>query len=126
MIKPIIKIIHRLRVYFFIFILVAFFYQIGVQPIELGKFIGARFSSAVGVSTSVPENPFNKLALQLKEKKQGLDEREDNLNNWEELLNKKTNQNDTIIFIVISIGIVVLFFLIAINFYLDRKRSGRK
>lgn len=126
MLKPTINFIHKLRVYLLVFIVIVFFYQIGLHPIELGKFVGARFSSAIGISTSVPENPFNKLALQLKERQQDLDDKEQELNRWEEDLDKRTNSNDILIFSIISFGIILLFILISVNFYLDYRRKQKK
>ena len=95
--------------------------MIGLSPVSITKFFGAKLGSAVGVSTSVPENPFNKLAGQLKQKEEELALREQELNLKAEELDSGNNSQDLLI-IVLGIGIVVLFALVLLNYYLDYRR----
>ena len=113
------KLIHRLRVYFLALLVVAFFYYLGSNPIQVGRYIGARFGSAVGMSTSVPENPFNNLALQLKEKENRLTLKENELNDREKALNSGGN----LPLLLMGAGIIVLFVLVLVNYYLDFRRK---
>lgn len=122
MIRRIIKTIHYLRVYFFAFILVGFFFYVGANPVSVGKFIGAKFSRAVGMSVSVPENPFNKLALQLKEKEDRLNNMESELNQREIEMAKNASSSQAKLIIGMGAGLILLFILIALNFYLDYRR----
>lgn len=121
MIHKTVKHIHRFRVYFLAFIIVAFFYQLGLNPVDLGKFVGAKMGSAIGMSISVPENPINKLALELKEKEAGLNDREKELNDREKELARTGALNDNM-YLFMGGGIVILFFLVLMNFYLDYRR----
>jgi len=121
MIHKTIKHIHRFRIYFLAFIVMAFFYQLGLNPVDLSKFIGAKVGSAIGMTISVPENPINKLALELKQKEAGLNEREQDLNEREKALAKASALNDNL-YIFMGGGIIVLFILVLMNFYLDYKR----
>lgn len=123
MLEVIITIIHKLRFHFFIFIIFSFFYYLGANPIEIGRFTGASIGSAVGITVGVPENPFNKIALQLKEKEENLNERERVLDQREtEFINVKNN-NKQLYFI--ASGIVVLFILIILNFFFDYRRKKK-
>ena len=120
MLKKTFKFIHNLKFFFLGFIVVIFLLVIGLNPIDISKFIGAKLGAAVGMSISVPENPFNKLALQLKEKEERLDLREQVLFKKEQALQNSPNQDTLIIFIAIGIGI--LFILILANYYFDYRR----
>jgi len=124
MFKKAIKIIHDLRVFFFAFILISSLYSLGVNPMDLGKFIGAKFTYAIGVSTStsVPANPFNSLALQLQEKQKMLDQRERDLNQKEVNLNSGGLLSQRALLYLLISGVVVLFVLILMNFYFDYRR----
>ena len=125
MIKRTVKFIHNLRIYFFVLILISFFYYAGLNPVDISRFVGARIGSAVGMSVSVQENPFNKLALQLKEKEDKLNQREEDLAARESVLNTpNTFQAKLILFL--AIGITVLFILVIVNFYLDYKRRKKR
>jgi len=117
------KFIHTLRVFFLVFIIVSFLFVLGVNPVSVSKFFGAKLGSAVGMSTSVPENPFNRLAVQLKEKENKLIEREQELDKREQNLGSKVN-NDYLV-AVLGIGIIVLFGLVLLNYYLDYKRKQK-
>lgn len=126
MLDKTIKIIHKLRVYFLLFISLMFMIQIGLNPIDTGIFMGAKFSKAIGMNVSVPENPFNKLALQLKEKEAGLNEREKSLDAKEKaLLEEKPPLKNWPLW-GMGFGIVILFFLVLTNFYLDFYNRWKK
>jgi hypothetical protein len=122
MIKTFVKNMHRLRIFFLIYIIAGSLVIGNVNPIDIGKFIGAKFGSAVGMSVSVPENPFNKLAVQLKEKEADLAQKEQDLNAREQALNNHNNP----LMIVLVIGIGVLFVLILLNYYLDYRRRRQE
>jgi len=128
MIRKTVKHIHKFRIAFFSFILISFLYTVGVSPIDYTKYLGARFSSAVGVSStaSVPANPMNTLAMQLKEK-------EDRLNIWESQLDKRETDLRSESAVLenkviwgMMIGIFILFFLILLNYFLDWHRRKIK
>jgi hypothetical protein len=119
MLKRTIKIIHRLRVYLLCFLMIGFFYYLGTNPIRIGRYIGARSGLSVSMSTSVPENPINKLALDLQQKENLLAQKEQELNDREKTLN---SGHQNIFMIGLGIGIMVLFLLIMLNYYLDYRR----
>lgn len=128
MIRRTVKHIHKFRILFFVFIVGAFLQTVGVSPIDYTKYLGARFSSAVGVgsSASVPPNPINTLALQLQSKEENLNIRESQLNKKEaELASANYVLQNKIIWGMI-IGIVTLFILIILNFILDWRRRKFK
>jgi len=127
MLHHIIKFIHDLRILLFAIILVSFMYNVGVDPIDVGRFIGAKLGRAIGISTStsVPPNPFNSLALQLEEKKKFLDDKEDYLNQKEEEIYLKNVREQRRLIIILAAGLAVLLVLIAVNFYLDYKRKKK-
>ncbi|MCU0679627.1 MAG: hypothetical protein MUC28_04260 [Planctomycetes bacterium] len=120
MLKRTVKAIHRLRIYALCFLAIGFFYYLGANPIQVGKYIGARFGSSVGMSTSVPENPFNKLALDLKEKEDRLNQKERDLREREKVLTDAPSQNKLIL--ILGVGTVFLFVLILLNYYFDYRR----
>ena len=105
-----------------IIIIIGFFYQIGVKPVDIGKFIGAKFGRAVGMSISIPENPFNRLAMQLQEKEDRLTQREKELDEREKELGKKSFLSDNTGLLMAG-GIILLFVLVLVNFYLDYRRK---
>jgi len=124
MIKKIIKFIHELRILFLILIIFGFFGVIGINPINVSQFFGAKLGEAVGMSVSVPENPFNKLALQLEEKENSLNVREVELQKREQNLDSGgvpiDGQKNVIV--LLMVGIIVLFILVLVNYYLDYQR----
>jgi len=120
------RFIHDLKVFFLAIIFLSFFNILGAKPLDIGKFLGAQFSQAVGMSVSIPENPFNKLAIQLKDKENRLNEREAAL----DLRDKEVSQTDKMqnrIIYAIGIGLMTLLVLIVVNFFMDfhRRRNGR-
>lgn len=123
----IIKFIHELKVFFLLFIVFSFMFQLGVSPIDFGKFIGAEFSQAVSFKTSasVPANPINTLALELREKEQALNLREQSINEKENsLVSDYFSQKNLLLFV--AVGIFILLILILINFYFDIKNRKNK
>ncbi len=128
MFHKIIKFIHDLRLFLFAVILVSFLYNIGIDPISLSRFIGAKLGQAVGVSTStsVPPNPFNTLAKQLSDKEQLLEEKEKLLAESSESESLKEIRRQRMMIYFLSSGIAVLFCLIMYNYYLDFKRKKQK
>jgi len=122
MLKKTAKQVHELRVYLFALIVVIFFFELGLSPIDITKFAGSKIGSAVGMSVGVAENPFNKLALQLEEKEKILEEKEIELNKKEAELNKESILDNDSLLLFSAGGILVLLVLILINFYLDYKR----
>ena len=125
MINRTIKKIHHYRLLFLFTISLVFLAFLGLNPIDLSKYYGAQFSSAIGMSVSIPENPVSKVAIQLKEKEESLNARELALAERELALSSKPSQDNFIIYLMGS-GIVVLFLLILINFYLDKRHRKRK
>lgn len=123
MIKKTVRKIHDLRIFFLAFILVSFLYQIGLGPMDVSKMIGARFSSAIGMNVGVPENPINSLAKQLDEKEKKLAQKETELAQREEDLKKIIREDKTIVFM--GLGIIVLFILVLLNYFLDYRRRGK-
>jgi len=128
MLKKTVKHIHNFRIAFFAFILFSFLYTVGISPVDYTKYLGARFSSAVGVgsSASVPPNPINTLALQLEEKQTKLDARESQLDKRETDLKSSSSVLENKVIWGMMIGIVVLFILISLNFILDWHRRKTK
>lgn len=127
MLRRIIRTIHYLRVYFLAFITIAFLYFIGLQPLEVGKFVGAKLSQAVGMSVSIPANPFNRLALQLEEKEDRLNKKEQELNQIEEQLKDAPLSSSTNFWLYfLAGGIIILFVLILINYYFDYQRRKKE
>jgi len=117
MLKPTIKFIHHLRVLLFMMIVMSFLYVANLSPIDISVFLGANMGRAIGMNISVPENPFNKLALQLDEKETRLDEREKELDERADLLG--VGDNIGLWLTIIAFGIGALLVLILLNFYLD-------
>lgn len=122
MLSKFIKVIHYLRWYFLVVLTIGLFYYAGLNPIDIGRFLGAKMGSAVGMSMSVSENPLNRLALDLKEKEATLNLRENQLKQREDDLNNQKMNAQMKLIIVLSIGVVALFILILANYYLDYKR----
>lgn len=128
MLKVIKKILVASFVFSFWLSALALISYLNMNPADLNSFFGASIGRAVGTTinkASVPENPINKLALDLSVK-------EKELNRYEELLNEKEAEitknsslmsNQILLTLVASIG--ALFFLVSINFYFDHKRRAK-
>lgn len=85
------------------------------NPPAIVHYLLAQIGSSVGISLTVPENPFNTWAKQLQEKEENLQQREAMLI---ELLNK-TEKEAKILLSLILVLLIVLFFLLFLNFYFD-------
>jgi len=106
---------------FFIFLLGYSKIALKVGPTDLVSYSLASLGSSVGVSVSVPPNPYNTLAVQLQEWQKRLEEKEKILTQKEIELNQKSIfQGEIISKLVVSL-LVIIFLLILINFYLDFK-----
>lgn len=122
MINKIVKSIHKLRLVLFGVIIFMFLMILGLNPINISSFIGASFGKAVGLSVGVAENPYNKVAAQLKEKEAALDQRENELEEREQALSTPVGPQKNLLYIVFF-GIIILFILLVFNFYFDYKRN---
>lgn len=109
----------KMAIYFVSFLLVSIFcfswLHYGAKPPEIMKYLLAQIGSSVGVSLTVPENPFNTLAKQLQEKEIELQKREKAL---DEIL-IKINRESKIILASILVLMIILVILILLNFYFD-------
>lgn len=107
--------------------LIVFQVALNVSPIAIGQYFIAQIGSGIGVSVSVPPNPFNALAQQLQEKEETLLEKEINLVERENLLTERIeegrNKNDKTLNYLSIIGGVLLT-LILLNFYFDYRRRN--
>lgn len=82
-------------------------------------------ASSVGMSVAVSPNQYNTLALQLQEKDKQLTEKERELTAKElEIQNKENLQVMWQGWLILLVG-SVLFFLIALNYYLDYRRRNQ-
>lgn len=111
----------RFLIFLILFLLFSLFLFSWVRykanPLAILKYLLAQIGTGVGVSLTVPENPFNTWAKQLQEKEFQLQEREKMIN--EILL--KTERESKIILTLILVLMIILFFLLLINFYFDWK-----
>lgn len=117
----------RIPIYFTFLSLVLIFcfswISYDVNPPEILEYLLAQAGSGVGMSLSVPENPFNTLAQQLKEKETELEKREEDMLR----ILEKRERDSKIIFNLILGLITVLFTLLLLNFYFDyRARKNQK
>ena len=126
MIHKTIKHIHRWRVFFLVGITLVFLLYAQLNPLDIGYFLSVKLGKAIGMSVSIPENPYNKVAMQLKEKEERLNAREAELNQREASLESSVMNSQKKMLGFIAVGIVVLFVLILINFYYDWFRQKRQ
>jgi len=109
----------RLPIYFVFFLLISVFcfswmsYSVG--PVEISKYLLAQVGSGVGMSVSVPENPFNVWDQQLREKEEELEEREDLVY---QVLEKRERESNLIFILILGL-IAILLILLLVNFYFD-------
>jgi preprotein translocase subunit SecG len=94
---------------------------LSLHPLDLESLFQSKIGRAVGLSISVAENPYNKLALELGQKEEQIALREQKLDQLqaEILANSRANRY---IMITMTFFLLVLFFLIALNYYLDYQR----
>lgn len=124
MLKKGAKLIHKLRIYFLVFFSVAFLFVLGLSPVDIGKFVGSEWGRAVGLNVGVQENPFNKLALDLKNREAELDARENDLVAREQDL-LAPNKRQNVAILIMGVGILLLFVLVITNYYLDFHRKKK-
>jgi hypothetical protein len=110
---------------FLIIVLFFFWVSFGINPGSIVKYFVAQVGSEVGVSVSVPPNPFNQIARQLKEKEISLLEKEKELEQKEAELGEKniSEGENRFLFIILGGGFLLLLILIILNFYLDYRKS---
>ena len=96
------------------------FYE--VNPLAVVRYFLATAGSTVGVSLGVPENPFNTLAQQLKEKETRLENREYVLDEREGELEERSLFLPSEIILNLILGMMIMLLsLISLNFYFDHK-----
>jgi hypothetical protein len=122
MIKRTVKYIHNLRILFLFFIPFCFFLVLGMNPVDLSRIITGKMGQAVGISVGVSENKYNKLAAQLEDKEDRLDAREGELALLEKKMSDSYKGQETLILFLFA-GIMILFMLVSVNYYLDYKRK---
>ncbi len=106
-----IKIIRRLIIITAGSLLLVFYFfsfYLNTKPFALFKYLVAQVGSAVGIQIKVPENPYNTLAQQLREKEISLEERE-----------KILTRRESIIMGTVFGFMIFLFLLLILNFYFD-------
>jgi|WetSurMetagenome_2_1015567.scaffolds.fasta_scaffold1612848_1 hypothetical protein len=127
MFNNIIKIIHTLRIFFFFLIFFTFLFILGLSPVDVGRYIGAQFGAAIdeskapNISATIPVNPINALALQLREKESKLTDREKGIDQRESDLVRAASLQSRLMWIL-TIGIIILFVLIIVNYIMDYQR----
>jgi len=119
----------RVLAIFFLLTVLAIISQavFNASPMAIGKYFIAQLGSGIGITTSVPPNPFNTLAQQLKEKELALLDKEKELQQEEAALGEKIDkelatQNKNFLYLLIIGGILLT--LILFNFYFDYKRRS--
>ncbi len=107
--------------FFFLFLLGYSRAVLKIAPTDLVFYSLASLGSSVGVSVSVPPNPYNTLATQLQEWQNRLLEKEKILTQKELTLAQRSIVQGEIISKLIVTLLIIIFILILINFYLDFK-----
>ncbi len=126
------KLMWKLRLAIFLFLVAAgsfgyyhnFFLEYSVWSTDWGR----AAADSVGVSVGVEENEYNQVAEQLKERANQLDSREQSLAELEQEIKAELiaeRQAERRAFLFLSVASVVLMALLAVNFYLDWRRSER-
>lgn len=99
-------------------------FVLSLEPRGTVDFVGYKVGQAIGVSNSasVPANPMNTLAAQLKEKEERLTQREETLANMEgDLLRITSVKYNRLLWVSITF-LSFLFFLLISNYLWDHKR----
>lgn len=107
--------------FFFSSLLIYSWLVFKVHPTDLISYSLASLGSNVGVSVSVPQNPYNTLASQLEEWQSRLKEKEEILLQKEKQLNQKAIFQGEIISKLVVALLIIIFLLVLVNFYLDLK-----
>jgi hypothetical protein len=116
--------VSKTRHYFSILLLVmtvAGSLYLSLHPLDLESLFESKIGRAVGLSISVAENPYNKLALELDQKEEQIALREQKLDQIQAELLANTRLNRYIM-LTMTFFLLILFFLIALNYYLDYQR----
>lgn len=98
-----------------------------VSPSALTRTSGEMLASAsVSISAAVPQNPYNSLAEQLREKEAALQERERAAGVGPSAAGAEpvSTLDDKLGVLSLFVSLILLV-LVAINFYLDMRREGR-
>ena len=119
--KGMVRAWHIILIFLFAFSVSAVLFDFGSNPIKLAQIYGAKFSQAMGLSLSIAENPYNKLALQLNEKERSLNERENYLNQLQTDL-VQSSRSYKLVLMALTFLMFLLIFLVILNFYLDNRR----
>jgi hypothetical protein len=106
---------------FFLTLLVYSKFVLKIHSTDLVSYSLASLGSSVGVSVSVPPNPYNTLASQLQEWQTRLEEKEKLLTQKEIALNQKSVFQGEIISKLVAALLIIIFLLILANFYFDFK-----
>jgi predicted nucleic acid-binding Zn ribbon protein len=122
MIEDMIRTTTLLLILFLLFLVVATsvvledVYKVGLHT--LAKY----YLAQIGITVSIPPNPFNILAQQLKEKESTLSAKEQEIQQKETLLKEQEREKKDKIILYFSLVGVVLLILVLVNFYLDYRR----
>jgi hypothetical protein len=101
-----------------LFIALSFYGNLSLGPKEFARELGA----AVGASAGVLPNEYNTLAQSLLQKEKEVNQKEAALAEREAAVMSQGNEkNMNLVFVVLSVGILLLF-LILLNFYFDWRR----
>jgi cytochrome c biogenesis protein ResB len=111
----------------FCIIAILIYLQVSLRasPTAVVRYLASQAQSAIGMNASVPANPINTLAKQLNERKEGILEKEKELDQREEIIQGqiRKEQEKTLVYLLATGG--VLLFLIVLNFYFDYRRRRR-
>lgn len=106
--------------------LVVFYAVFRVNPLALGRYLIAQIGSGVGITVSVPQNPFNTLAQELREKESALLEKEEEIKQreleFQERIAKEQRSRNTAFLVYLLTGGIVLLALILLDRRLDHRR----
>lgn len=122
------KKVSKIRHYFSVAVLAALVLTLlymATNPLKLEKFVATNIGRAVGLSLSVSENPYNTLALELQKKEERINAREKDLEKIQEDLKTSYRYTNWLI-LVLGASVVLLFFLVLLNFYFDYRRRKRE
>jgi hypothetical protein len=122
MFKKVSSIGHELKIIFAALIIANLLMLAGKNPLDLAAFIGSKIGSAIGISSSVTPNPYNSVALQLKEKEARLDGLDTELKAREARLDAQLVSQRTVIYALAGM-VGLLFVLVLFNFYQDGRRK---
>jgi|GEM_PF-1515607 len=119
MLKHFLSIWHSFLLSFAALVIVTAFFAMGLNPVELGRYLGSKIglASEVGSSASVTPNQYNTLALQLEKKDNSLKARESELDEKEKKVDEIVNR--WMAYIIPTLAALAI--LVLLNFWLDHK-----